>query len=58
MEWRPIETALKGVFEEPILGWHGGHVYIMYSIREDWVDEHGWRLAPTHWMPLPEPPKE
>ena len=63
MQWRPIETVPKIQGQDVLLwmpGWACGF--------EGWWSgpEMGWRLArcpidhvhPTHWMPLPEPPKE
>lgn len=65
-EWQPIETAPKdgtrilvfvpdGRSDEP-----GQHLVSWYC--NTWVittDERDWTfvLEPTHWMPLPEPPK-
>jgi hypothetical protein len=64
MEWQPIETAPKdGTW---VLGF-----FPYYGVNQmQWHDgnrklEHHWMLFgrltptdPTHWMPLPEPPKE
>lgn len=61
-EWQPIDTAPKEsgnilVFVPPrfiTLGWH--------AEGDGWMDatcpEHaGPEIDPTHWLPLPEPPK-
>lgn len=61
MEWQPIETAPKG---ERVL------VYFPRTGRKEamiiaasnptgsqWWAKHIGNLFPTHWMPLPEPPK-
>lgn len=61
-QWQPIETAPKT--GERILIAHGN------SVWEDewWGDDDGywfecsqsgphWGEAPTHWMPLPDPPE-
>ena len=73
MNWQPIETAPKDgtqilLCQEnwgPWVGWWGTHD----GGRDDWwfldpsVDSRDklncWLLTsgPTHWMPLPEPPK-
>lgn len=64
MEWQPIETAPKqdgkhvllfgdgDDFEEcVIVGWWDVD-------RDRWMPFHGYaQVNPTHWMPLPEPPK-
>ena len=73
MEWQPIETAPKdgteilltdGAFthcgrwydkNNPKYPWK----FLDFTYR--WKDElNGWqdnKYGPTHWMPLPEPPK-
>jgi hypothetical protein len=61
MEWQLIETAPTDgtvvMLFDPVLFWPtpGEHVTIdegfgWRSINYGWID-------PTHWMPLPEPPK-
>lgn len=62
MTWQPIETAPRGSSNE-FLGWDGDIVDKTWEgweefgkpvyVRADWLS---WE--PTHWMPLPEPPKE
>ena len=61
-EWKPIETAPE---DSEILLWDGKGIYI----GECWPDCRGddsqpyfivleiGQIFPTHWMPLPEPPK-
>ena len=63
-EWQPISTAPKT--GESILLGHGNSVW-----EDEWWDDElggsGWMKcfvggehsgeAPTHWMPLPDPPK-
>ena len=68
-EWQPIETAPE---DETVLVWaedgwimcadlilmseYGGYDYCDGSRM--WVDnDHSLLFRPTHWMPLPEPPK-
>lgn len=67
-EWQPIETAPRDgtgflYFQRLPFGqhWVGSaifyddkFVHVQWSGQEDeWVT-----LAPTHWMPLPDPPKK
>lgn len=64
MEWQPIETAPKhGAF---VLVWDApGDDYPCALVaayvdapRSGWREQGGYYFAtPTHWMPLPEPPK-
>ncbi len=57
MNWRPIETAPKDN-TDLLLGFsNGDDVTVGSFCREAWMDQHGWGLEPTHWMPLPEQPK-
>lgn len=64
-EWQPIETAPKG--ELPIWVGHSGSIYVAIWRNDRWTDyfmlmhtRTGDRPGdePTHWMPLPEPPKQ
>ncbi len=50
-----------------MLGWRGSSMWHFYdephwseALQEDIADINGWpddKQGPTHWMPLPEPPK-
>ena len=59
MEWQPIETAPDG--GGYILVWHPrqGGVQFVHSDGDWWRRRiaEGSKGQPTHWMPLPEPPK-
>lgn len=73
-QWQPIETApkdesgilLKTEYEGIVIGYYGEACYrgnpIKLWMAEDWnADFCGCspeKIEPTHWMPLPEPPKE
>lgn len=60
--WMPIDTAPMDV--ECILGWDAGDGEMMVMARANnpnrWcvkVGDEWYSSFPTHWMPLPEPPK-
>ena len=66
-EWQPIETALK-VDESTIVGaWIENGRWRALDLwwwsrpgMEGWYDTYDYHgpWEPTHWMPLPEPPKD
>ena len=69
--WQPIETApeettilVYGIWEGELNGCdHDPAVWKAHFIYDKWWVEGGEYYAqcvinPTHWMPLPEPPKE
>lgn len=57
-EWQPIETAPEGetIFVYPDLC---GGITFSHKFEGKWLDEvdGNFEIHPTHWMPLPEPPK-
>jgi hypothetical protein len=68
MNWQPIETSPTD--ETVVLVWDGDSVSIAryYSLSGCWMamangtfaydgTESITMVVPTHWMPLPEPPK-
>lgn len=69
-EWKPIETAPKDGTE--ILGWlkEGKWAVVSFKVTKSYChwnrefrdSENWWKdnvtCTPTHWMPLPNPPKE
>lgn len=68
MSWQPIDTIPKGAYERVLIyvpspHFPSGRVYLTwtYDGKKFYDDSEDWLLmgeAPTHWMPLPEPPKE
>lgn len=56
-EWQPIETAPKDGMRVLVIG-KSGYVDAGHYIEGwGWEDANGNIMKPTHWMPLPEPPK-
>jgi hypothetical protein len=60
--WQPIETAPKDGTRLLLFSrrpWDRPHVGYYCGPPHGWVTDHGWcGPKPTHWQPLPEPPKE
>ena len=56
LEWQPIETAPKEV-SDAIL-YENGNFLIGYKEFDQWFSIPFGAIFPTHWMPLPNPPKE
>ena len=62
-EWQPIETAPKD--GTVVVGYDRSNHHaddrnyaeFMRWDGERWRDPDTWTITPTHWMPLPEPPK-
>lgn len=60
MSWQPIETAPKDVTVILVYDYMPGSLAyrICYWDEKYWKDySSGLVIRPTHWMPLPEPPK-
>lgn len=60
MEWQPIETAPKDGTEIILWNksWQSPHSgYYGWRGWEQAYECGPWKNQPTHWMPLPEPPK-
>ncbi len=62
MEWQPIETFKQEGVESYIF-WDGQRVFTGWQEMENvwhcdqYADHASECDAPTHWMPLPTPPK-
>lgn len=60
-EWQPIETAPKSG-KWVLLWWEyvTDAPFVGYCVSGQWHAAPGgeeWLIGPTHWMPLPRPPK-
>ena len=57
MEWRLIKTAPKDD-ETEVLTWDGLSVRVAKFVYDNrWQSEGLPTFIPTHWMPLPDPPR-
>ena len=58
--WRSVKGSLPWQYEKVLTSGEYGIIRIAYLNRErQWLSANGWDLNDiTHWMPLPEPPKE
>lgn len=72
MEWKPIETAPKGVVLKDGMHNYGPRVLVWSNsfaepMRARWwfateeqsnfIADGGYAVFPSHWMPLPPPPE-
>lgn len=57
-DWIPVTERLPDN-QENVLCDDEGRVVVGYYTDEEvgWHDVHNYRIYPTHWMPLPEPPE-
>ena len=62
-EWQSIETFVGGM--EYVILWDGNRVFPGWLSDDGWLDcdreeydMHPTNPQPTHWMPLPPPPKK
>lgn len=59
--WIPVTERLPQSYNQcDVLCYYDGVVVVGYYTDEEvgWHDLHSYKIYPTHWMPLPEPPKE
>lgn len=59
-EWQPIETAPKDGTDILVYEKYKDSEYIVVASNHGfyWAfDDRDTEINPTHWMPLPEPPK-
>jgi hypothetical protein len=58
-KWQPIETYPEG--KEVLCYWPNGEIQVGQIYRgkwqNDWISKSEDWYLPSHWMPLPEPPK-
>jgi hypothetical protein len=63
-KWISVEDRLPELDESPVLGWFGGEIGFANFAEQSGTDAEGnvWTRKGfeqiTHWMPLPDPPKE
>lgn len=66
MEWQPIETAPRDgthIFAGSLPGrwmcsaFFEEHDSQWYVVGSHWTDAHDGTVNPTHWQPLPSPPR-
>jgi hypothetical protein len=67
--WQPIETAPQAPDNSPecwdlLCHWVGGEIGVAYGSKGKWWpgdhsngEDDTWLAEPTHWQPLPAPPK-
>ena len=59
MEWISVEDRLPGIGQHVLVWRTSGGKYAPFSIGiERFIDNLGGQWPVTHWMPLPDPPKE
>lgn len=58
MEWKTIETAPKDGTWVLTYGPNFTHNYLLDYFDQYDEEDQAWVGNPTHWMPLPEPPKK
>ena len=59
-KWIPAAEQIPGEYTTILFISGGGQVHVGYydSEHKSYCDMTGFRYTCTHWMPLPEPPKE
>lgn len=63
MEWISVKDRLPDIADFVLgrvkqKGYNAYFETVMLCRWNFWADHHGDRVNVTHWMPLPEPPKE
>lgn len=58
-DWISVDMRLPSD-QENVLCWVNNRATIGYYIDTEvgWHDDHCYKIEPSHWMPLPKPPKE
>ena len=57
MNWISVEDKLPENFDDVLIHYADGRIDIGCRYPDGWMTERSWGPI-THWMPLPEPPKE
>lgn len=63
-QWRSVEEKLPGIDEEVLVIFSQAYtpahkeMAVAYTDGEDWYTIDGSHIRPSHWMRIPEPPKD
>lgn len=62
-QWRSVEDGLPETYDDVLVvyppSYSPSHIEkaVAYYDGEDWYTKDGEHIRPSHWMPIPEPPK-
>ena len=57
-KWVPVTERLPDQCMDILVSYRDGHILMGTAMCDDWIEEDLEDGKITHWMPLPEPPKE